>query len=73
MKQTEVELLTFVILRCKFLHEEDKLKTVLQMKTSNPDPTTPPLLLYLLNTYYVIKRCFPKTFLWAFHTSAPPK
>lgn len=72
MKQTEVKLFTLVILRGRFLYEEDKLKTVLQMKTNIPDPTKPPLILYLLNTYYVIKCCFLKTFLWAFHTTAPP-
>lgn len=72
MKQTEVKLFTLVILRGRFLYEEDKLKTVLQMKTNIPDPTKPPLILYLLNTYYVMKCCFLKTFLWAFHTTAPP-
>lgn len=39
MKQTEVKLFTLVILRGRFLYEEDKLKTVLQMKTNIPDPT----------------------------------
>lgn len=72
MKQTEVKLFTLVILRGRFLYEEDKLKTVLQMKTNIPDPTKPPLILYLINTYYVMKCCFLKTFLWAFHTTPPP-
>lgn len=72
MREIEVELFTLVILRGRFLHEEGKLKTVLQMKTNIPDHTTPPLIMYLLNAYYVIKCCFPKTFLCAFHTTVPP-